>query len=252
MDDGRIGLADQPPATGLIARAAYGAGVVSVTRLEATWQAATISATGDVPVALFAPDAPAWITGAAGTPQAAARVQARFDSITPAVLAPFVPAATLSQLAGLISGTITLAADRPALAAVRGQVVLDRAGLEFAGVPLDQQRPTRVDVADGRAEIGVWDWGGAGNQLSVGGRVQFDGTPSLDVSVNGTIDLRALGAFLPEVATGGTALVEARVTGAPADPQLDGHVDRRARRVADGIASRRHLRSDRQARVVRQ
>jgi hypothetical protein len=77
---------------------------------------------------------------------------------------------------------------------VRGQVVLDHADVAFAGVPFAQERPTRVDVADGRAEIAAWDWGGAGNRLSIGGRVQFDGTPSLDVTLGGAIDVRALGA----------------------------------------------------------
>ncbi len=141
------------------------------------------------------------------------------------MLAPFVPAATLSQLTGLVSGTLTLDADRPVLAAVRGQLVLDRVELAVAGVPFNQQQPTRIDVADGRVRIASGTGAGAGNRLSVGGSVQFDGTPALDVSVDGTIDLRALGAFLPEVTTGGQATLKARVTGAPADPQLDGRID---------------------------
>src|SRR5450759_1580392 len=134
--------------------------MLKLSRLDATWQAATVSATGDIPIALVAPDAPVWLTGEArGSPtQTAGRLQARFDSVTPAVLAPFVPAATLAQLAGLLSGTLTLAADRPVLAAVRGQLVLDRVDLSVAGVAFDQQRPTRVDVADGRAQIAAWDW----------------------------------------------------------------------------------------------
>ena len=146
--------------------------------------------------------------------------------MTPAVLAPFVPAATLAQLAGLVSGTLTLDADRPVLAAVRGQLVLDRADLSVAGVAFNQQQPTRVDVADGRARVAAWNWGGGvGNTFSVGGSVTFDGTPALDVSLDGTIDLRALGAFLPQVTTGGQATLTARVTGAPAAPQLNGRID---------------------------
>ncbi len=229
VDDGRIGVADQPRASALLVRASYGEGMLKLSRLDATWQAATVSATGDIPIRLVAPDAPVWLTGEArgDATQTAGRLQARFDSVTPAVLAPFVPAATLTQLAGLLSGTLTLDADRPVLAAVRGQLVLDRVGLSVAGVAFDQQRPTRVDVADGRAQIAVWDWGGVGgeNLFTVGGSVKFDGTPALDLLVDGTIDLRALGAFLPQVTTGGRATLTARVTGPPSAPQLNGRID---------------------------
>jgi hypothetical protein len=135
LDAGHIVWAGEPPATGLVARLSYDAGIVTVSRLETTWQAATVSATGEVPVALVVPGAPVWATGESRVPQPGAGLQVRVDSITPAVLAPFVPPTTVSQLAGLISGTVTLVADRPALRAVRGQIVLDRLDLAFAGVP---------------------------------------------------------------------------------------------------------------------
>lgn len=220
------GFVNQPRASALVARASYDAGVLTLSRLDATWQAATVSATGDIPIALVAPDAPTWLTGGAG-PLRAGRLQARFDSVTPAVLAPFVAAATLSQLTGLLSGTLTLDADRPQLTAVRGQLVLDRVALVVAGVPFDQQRPTRLDVADGRVQIAAWDWGGPGNRFSLSGGVRLDADrpPALDVVVDGTIDLRALGAFLPEMTTGGQAGFAARVTGALDTPQLEGRID---------------------------
>ena len=235
VEDGRVAIANQPQATTFTLRASYGDGSLKLSRLDATWQAATLSATGDIPIALVAPNAPAWLAGDARGPrlpglpaQAPGRLQARFDSVTPAVLAPFVPAETLSQLTGLVSGTLTLDADRPTLSAVRGQLVLDRADVSVAGVAFNQQQPTRVDVADGRARVASWNWGGSGGNLfSVGGNVTFDGTPALDVSLNGTIDLRALGAFIPRVATGGQATLTARVTGPLAAPLLDGRVDLR-------------------------
>ena len=107
---------------------------------------------------------------------------------------------------------------------MRGQLVLDRADLGRRRA-FTQQQPTRVDVAGGRAQIAMWNWGGAGNSFSLSGGVTFDGVQALDVSVDGTIDLRALGAFLPQVATGGQAVLKARVTGAPSAPLLDGRID---------------------------
>src|SRR6185295_16150718 len=101
-----------------------------------------------------------------------------------------------SQLSGVVSGTLTLDAERLSLSAVHGQLIFDRVDLAVAGVPFNQQQPTRVDVADGRAQIVTWNWGGADNRLSLGGSVQFDGTPALDVSLDGAIDLQAVGAFV--------------------------------------------------------
>ena len=69
------------------------------------------------------------------------------------------------------------------------------------------------------------NWGGGGNSFSVSGGIKFDEAQALDVSVDGTVDLRALGAFLPQVATGGQAVLKARVTGAPSAPLLDGRID---------------------------
>ena len=228
LDEGRVVIDGRPEAASLHVRAAYDAGVVSVSRFDAAWQGATVSATGDVPIALVAPKVPEWLTGAPAAQQTVGRLRARIESITPAVLAPFVPADTLSQVTGLLSGTLTLDADRPVLSAVHGQLVLDRVALGVAGVPFEQQQPTRVDVANGRAQIVEWNWGGAGNRFSLSGGVQFDGPPTLDVSADGTIDLRVLGAFLSGAATQGRAVVRARVSGAADDPQLDGRIDLQA------------------------
>jgi outer membrane protein assembly factor BamA/autotransporter translocation and assembly factor TamB len=224
LDDGRVAVVDQEQATALIARAAYDAGVFTLSRLDATWQGASVSATGEIPIALLAPDAPEWLTGGSRAPSPGT-LRARVDGMTPAVLAPFVPAETVSQLSGLVSGALTLDADRPSLDAVRGHLVLDRADLVVSGIPFGQQQPTRVDVANGRAQITHWVWGAGDNRLSLSGGARFEGDRALDISLDGAMDLRTLGAFLPGVTSGGRATLTGRVTGAPAAPQLEGRID---------------------------
>jgi outer membrane protein assembly factor BamA/autotransporter translocation and assembly factor TamB len=228
LDEGRVTLADQAEAASLIVRAAYDAGVVTVSRLDAAWQGATVAATADIPIALVEPAAPDWLTGTLAGRAPTGRLRARIASITPAVLGPFMSADAVSQLSGLISGTLTLDADRPLLSAVHGQLVLDHVELGVAGVPFAQQLPTRVDVANGRAQVVAWDWGGTGNRVSLSGGVQFDPRQELDLSAAGTIDLRLLSALLPGAATGGRAVVDARVSGVPQDPQLDGRIELQA------------------------
>lgn len=224
LDEGRVTVADQPQVTALVARATYDAGVLTLSRLDMTWQGASVSATGEIPIALAGSDLPEWLTGGPRA-QTTGRLRARIDGMTPAVLAPFVPAETLSQLSGLVSGAITLDADRPSLDAVRGQLVLDRVDLVVSGIPFNQQQPTQVDISNGRAQITHWNWGTGDNRVSLGGSVQFEGRQALDISMDGAMDLRTLGAFLPGVTAGGRAVIKGRVTGAPADPQIEGRID---------------------------
>jgi hypothetical protein len=170
-------MAGQPQAASLVVRASYDAGVLTLS-VSTPRGKGTASATGEIPIALVAPDAPVWLTGTPASPPAPGRLRARIDSITPAVLAPFVPADTLSRLSGLISGTLTLDADRPLLSSVHGQLLLDRVDLTVAGVPFQRQMPTQVDVANGRrADRQVGLGRGAGNRLSLTGGFQFDDHP---------------------------------------------------------------------------
>ena len=48
--------------------------------------------------------------------------------------------------------------------------------------------------------------------------------PQLDVLVTGMLDLRMLGAFSSDVVTAGTATLDVRVTGSPAEPAVAGQI----------------------------
>ena len=194
--------------------------------LDAKWQDATVAVTGDIPIALSRPTpAGSWTHRRPRRRRACGR---GWTPVTPAVIAPFVPAETLAQLSGFVSGMLTLDADRLSWAAVHGKLLLDRVDLSVAGVPFNQQQPTRVDVADGRAEIVTWNWGSADNRLSLAGNVQFDSQPTLDVTLDGTIDLHAIGAFVPGTTADGVGVLKATFAGQLPDVRMDGRIDLQA------------------------
>jgi outer membrane protein assembly complex protein YaeT len=225
LDEGRLSVAGLPPATGIALRASYAAGLLELTKLDGSWQGATVAATGAAPIGLFASRLPDWFIRTAPRSATAGHLTARLEALTPALLSPWVDAATLSQLGGVSSGTLTLESDTPALASVKGALVLDRAGLSVAGVRFDQQRPTRVEVQGDTLRIADWEWGGEGNRVSLGGTIGLDAPRTLDLSADGSIDLRALGAFLPDIRTAGHGALHARVTGTMDAPLADGRVD---------------------------
>ena len=125
-------------------------------------------------------------------------------AIPPGVLAPFVEADTLAQLAGSLVATAQIEATSLDLAGLRADVTFDRAELITAGVRLAQLRPTLLSLADGRLEFVDWSWGGsgsgAGNLVNVRGQVRLGGdTPALDALVDGSLDLRMLGAVFRDI-----------------------------------------------------
>ena len=103
---------------------------------------------------------------------------------------------------------------------------MDAAKFSLAGVPVAQQRPSRVSFAGGRATIADGVWQVADNPLTFGGGVDFGAKPSpaLDLAVKGLLDLRVLSAFATSVAYDGSANVDARLKGTVASPQLDGTI----------------------------
>ena len=115
---------------------------------------------------------------------------------------------------------------------MRGTAVLDEASLTLAGVPFRQTVPTRFRLENGRVRIEELRWDSLGNPLVVTGSVDVAAAPRrVDVKVNGTLDLRALGAFASGVATSGTARADLAIGGSIESPELAGEIV-----VADGEA----------------
>jgi len=225
VDDGMVAIGSMPPFTGVAVRASYAGGIVDLSQLGAAWQGATLVASGRAPLTALASNLPDWLARIVPRDGEPGRLTARLESVTPAVLSPWLSADARGQLGGLMSGTLTLSATAPTLESASGELVLDRAELSAAGVRFDQQRPTRLALARGRLRVADLTWGGEGNRVTVGGDIGLGADASLNVSVGGAVDLRALGAFLPEVRTAGEAVLDARVTGTLGAPRVDGYID---------------------------
>src|SRR5262249_26769814 len=142
-----------------------------------------------------------------------ATLSAQLASITPAVAAPFLDAATTAQIAGRIDASIRLESDRPALDRVRGSIVLDRADLSLAGVALNQRTTTTLSVGSGRVAVDAWDWGSGENRVTVRGGATLADDPALDIVAASVLDLRLLNIVAPQARVVGRADAELRVGG---------------------------------------
>ena len=80
-------------------------------------------------------------------------------------------------------------------------------------------------MADGQLRVDAFRWGGEGNQLVLDGNVGLGAEhPSLNLTLAGMVDLRMLGAFAPDVATGGLARIQLAARGTTAEPDVSGQV----------------------------
>ena len=111
------------------------------------------------------------------------------------------------------------------LAAIDGSLVMDAAKFTFSGIPVAQQRPSRIEFSKGTMRIADATWSVAENTLQFGGTVGIAAEdPPLNLSVKGLVDLRILSAFVSTVAFDGTADVNAMIEGTLSKPLADGRV----------------------------
>jgi outer membrane protein assembly factor BamA/autotransporter translocation and assembly factor TamB len=129
------------------------------------------------------------------------------------------------------------------LAAVDGAIVLDSARFTFSGIPVEQQRPSRIGLSKGVLNMTDVTWSVAQNPLVFGGSVGIAADdPPLDLSVKGLVDLRVLSALTSTLAFDGNADVNTRIAGTVAKPLLDGRITLDGAEVA--VADPRLLLSD--------
>ncbi len=105
-----------------------------------------------------------------------------------------------------------------------GEIVVDEASLTMSGIPVTQQRPSRVTFANGVFTAADVAWNVADSPLEVTGTttVKSGADIELDLGVKGQSDLRILTAFFPSIGFDGIADIDAKVTGTPDAPRMNG------------------------------
>ncbi len=236
--DVSLATADIPAVTGLRVRAGLQDGLLTVSELGAEWQGATLHGTASVPVTIAGDRLPPAYRSSLPALPDRARAEIRLDRVSAAAAAPFVDAETLARLSADVAATVIIEATALDLESVDADLTLDRAQLTLAGVPLAQDRPTKLSLADGRVDVIEWAWSGGGNSLTVeGGAALAAENPSLQAAVRGSLDLRMLGAVSSDVAAAGRADFDVRAEGPLAAPAVDGTIT-----VRDGEMSVREPR----------
>ncbi len=229
--------ADQPPLTEVAIATRIEPARIAIQSIAANLLGAMVQGEGQIPFRLLVPDTSSrtstsgiaawgsnWLASLPVEPRTAT-LTARMTGLTSQALAPFVDASTLQSVSGSVDATLTAEADAFTIERVRGLLVLDRASLVAAEVPFEQAAPTRIRLADGRAQIEEFRWHAEGNELRISGSADLLAPDRpLDMAINGDVDLRILGAFVNGVASGGVAHSALTVKGPLAAPELLGTI----------------------------
>ena len=219
---GRGSWPGYPEATALTATATLEHGVVDVPVLEAHWQGAVLAGQARMPLRFLDAWLPARVIPAAGVTDGAASARVTLDTVTPAVLEPFLDPVRLSKLTGGAALRIDLQADRPALDHLNGSLVMSEFSLNSDGVPVEQTRPTRLELESGILRAADWHWALAGSPLQLTGTAGLRPADPVDLQVDGAISLRLLSLFLPDAATEGTGDLSLTIKGTVGTPVADG------------------------------
>ena len=223
LNGGQFKIGDHPPVDQLALQAAYRDGILRLDTLTGTWQGTSFAATGSLPTGLIADRLPTLIAPPAPAPGPAV-LRAEIEAITPAVLVGYLDTSTLAELEGDLSAVVDVETRDARLDAVRGSVTVQRGAITVAGVPLEQRRETRFEIADGQVHVGAFDWGNDDDYLTLGGLIDL-GDQEADLTVTAELDLRAASAFMATAATEGQGLLIANIQGPLTDPTINGTVE---------------------------
>ena len=216
---------DLPQVSSVNLAATLESGVIEADEIGAEWQGATLTGEARLPLSVLGDLLPAQFRASLAPEEDRATATLRVTSLTPAALSSFVDESTLARIGGRVDLEAAFRASALDPDAVDGEVTLSSAEMSLAGVPIRQVAPTRLRVSRGRADVVDWRWQGPSGRIDVGGYVRMaEESPEINLGVAGTLDLRMLGAFVPNAAFSGNAIIDARALGTIADPDLSGQM----------------------------
>jgi len=220
LTGGSVAWADVPSVTALTLHASFDGQTIEVPTLTGAWQGGGIQGSATIPRAIVDASAP-------GASNARGRAEFHVTKLGAEAFESWLGKETVSRLHGQLSASVNAEILGPRVGDIQATLLLDEAAYSLGGIEVQQARPTRVALANGVVTLEDVAWTAGESPLSLTGAVALEPAEArtLDVALNGTVNLRLLAAFAPTLATEGTATVDIRATGALSDPSLEGRVE---------------------------
>ncbi|MEW6735372.1 MAG: translocation/assembly module TamB domain-containing protein [Acidobacteriota bacterium] len=132
-----------------------------------------------------------------------------------------------TRLSGSVTGKLRLSgptADDEILSKLQGNLQLTVTALKLAGRDVNIETPINISFNNAQINLPPTRVQGEGMDLAIGGTIGLSGAAELDFAVNGTANLEKFNLANSDLFLGGQVVIDARIAGTAADPQLTGQV----------------------------
>ena len=205
----------EPGFSDIVLRARIDNGEADVEQLAANWGTARIEVSGRLPLELL-PQLPVEIPRMSGP----AMLKAGLTGLDPSAIPGAPP-----QLSGKISAQAELSATEADVAAIDGRITFQELDVAFSGLGLAQQQPSTIAIAHGAATAEQLHLSGSAGDVTASGRVELVEDRSLDVNVDGNLNVAALSAVTDRVRAEGDSTLKLLARGTLNAPDITGSVD---------------------------
>jgi translocation and assembly module TamB len=107
---------------------------------------------------------------------------------------------------------------------MRAQVLIPTLKAEYQGLQIGNTRPIRMRYANSIIALDPTEIAGTDTTLRLEGQLPLEGNAPVTLSAGGTVDMKLLRFFQPDVQSSGKLLLDVRGTGATAHPELQGQL----------------------------
>jgi translocation and assembly module TamB len=107
---------------------------------------------------------------------------------------------------------------------MQGQVVIPTLKAEYQGFQIANANPIRIHYANSIIALDPAEISGTGTDLRLQGQLPLLGTAPVTLSATGTVDMRVVGLFQPDLQSSGKLQVDARATGPTDHPTVQGQL----------------------------
>jgi translocation and assembly module TamB len=136
-----------------------------------------------------------------------------------------IPVQGLPDVEGLISGRLTLAGPLKDPSQLRVEVAFPQFNLSMAGYELKNVSPLRISYQAGLATIDQLSLSGAETELQINGTVDLGKSQSVDLKMEGAMNLLVMNSFMPSGAIAGQLQLETVIGGSLSQPRIVGVAD---------------------------
>jgi translocation and assembly module TamB len=137
---------------------------------------------------------------------------------------------------GVADGEISVEGDLRHVDSLVMDAKFSRLAVNYANVQLQNEGPVRIRTSQEEFNIEPATFRGTDTNLTIQGNVHFNGRRTVDLGMNGAVDLRLLGGFVPDLESRGSARVNASVEGTLDRPRITGrvHIENASLHLIDG------------------